>query len=120
MDEREAVSRLVEFAMTMMDRNGVRPPALLEAVEVGSRLAEELGQGSRPAPPPTTPPPVAPPSSAAAESRVGSDERWRTRAVLLSSSPNDRRRTVSPSPTTETARAAAIRNVAARHAARHN
>jgi hypothetical protein len=118
MDEQEAVSRLVEFAMAAMDRNGVRPPALVEAVEVGSRLADELRRGPSP-PPPARPP--APPSSAAAESRVGTEGRWSAvMAAHLSDEPSYRRRTVAPAPTTRTYQTAAVRDVAARRAAYPN
>jgi hypothetical protein len=116
MDEQEAVSRLVEFAMGAMDRNGVRPPALVEAVEVGSRLADELRRGP-------TPPP-APPSSAAAELRVESRERSESRyaaaqaAFYRSADPSYRRRTVAPRPATD--QRAAVRDVAARRAANPN
>ena len=117
MDEQEAVSRLVEFAIAAMDRNGVRPPALVEAVEVGSRLADEL----RRAP---TPPPPAPPSRAAAELRVESREGAESRyaaaraAYFLSTDPSYRRRTVSPTPAAD--QATAVRDVVARRAANSN
>jgi hypothetical protein len=64
MDEREAVSRLVEFAMAAMDRDGVRPEVLVKAVEAGGRLVDELGWRA---------PAVSSPPDAEAESGVGPD-----------------------------------------------